>query len=573
MNTAKRFLEPIKYRKAEYLKQVIQAFLFWVNWVIHVLFLELIVRILESWIRQDFYNMLIVYFSYVIIFEIVYFTIRKWWWVNTMPYTISDNFVDYLKKYIHLDNNTIEKIGTGKMVGILWDGCRTWWVLITDVIEKWISLIVTLMFTIYMISRIESIYWVYFIVLLIVFFLIALFLNTKLKPFRSRRYEYRNIRVKQYVKILMSKMEVLHSDKIDYEAEQIYKNTAKISNLSREMATFRTCIKRISPFGITLILLWGFYYFWEKVLSWEVSISILVGLSWALILMQRSIADFIGFYVQSSKDFVKVQKMWDFFDTTPKIEWYDTGLDFVHKTGEISLKNISYWYDERQNVLNNFSIDIQWWMVTAFVGPSWWGKSTLVKLISGYIKKDSGDITVDWQKLSEVSLKSYYTNIGYLTQDPSVFDGSIRENLLYAIWDPTSETQIKTAIKMAHCEFIYDLKDGIDTEIGERGIKLSGWQKQRLAIAKIFLKNPKIIILDEPTSALDSLSEQKITEAMHNLFSWRTVLVIAHRLQTVKHADKIIVIDWWKVIETGSHSSLVRKKWFYKQMLDLQSGF
>jgi len=163
--------------------------------------------------------------------------------------------------------------------------------------------------------------------------------------------------------------------------------------------------------------------------------------------------------------------------------------------------------------------------------------------------------------------------VGYLTQEPSVFDGTVIENLLYAVEKKPSKKQIETIIQQAHCEFIYDLPNGIDTEIGERGIKLSGGQKQRLAIAKIFLKDPKIIILDEPTSALDSLSEQKITEAMHNLFRGRTVLIIAHRLQTVKHASEIIVIDTGKIIERGTHTSLVRKNGYYKKMLDLQSGF
>ena len=201
------------------------------------------------------------------------------------------------------------------------------------------------------------------------------------------------------------------------------------------------------------------------------------------------------------------------------------------------------------------------------------GKSTLVKLISWYIRQDSWDILVDNQNLKDVSLKSYYKDIWYLTQEPSVFDGTIRENLLYAVTEDTCQDEIDNIIELAHCEFIYDLPFGLDTEIWERGVKLSGGQKQRLAIAKIFLKNPKIIILDEPTSALDSLSEQKITEAMHNLFKNRTVLVIAHRLQTVKYADDIIVIENGKIKERGTHKELVKHHWFYKQMLDLQSGF
>ena len=204
---------------------------------------------------------------------------------------------------------------------------------------------------------------------------------------------------------------------------------------------------------------------------------------------------------------------------------------------------------------------------------SWWWKSTLVKLIAWYIKTNSWEIIIDWQKLSELSLKSYYKEIWYLTQDPSVFDWTILENLTYAVWENVNKEDIKRIIKLAKCEFIYDLPEWINTQIWERWVRLSGWQKQRLAIAKIFLKNPKIIILDEPTSALDSFSEELITKAMHNLFKERTVIIIAHRLQTVKHADKIFVIEWGKVVEEWDHKELVKKKGIYKKMLDLQSGF
>ena len=135
------------------------------------------------------------------------------------------------------------------------------------------------------------------------------------------------------------------------------------------------------------------------------------------------------------------------------------------------------------------------------------------------------------------------------------------------------QDKIHEIIKLSKCEFIYDFEKWLETEIGERWVRLSWWQRQRLAIAKIMLKDPKIIILDEPTSALDSFSEELITKAMNNLFTWRTVLVIAHRLQTVKHADEIIVIDNGEIQERGKHSELVEKNWIYNRMLELQSGF
>lgn len=136
-----------------------------------------------------------------------------------------------------------------------------------------------------------------------------------------------------------------------------------------------------------------------------------------------------------------------------------------------------------------------------------------------------------------------------------------------------TDARLIAALRLAHCDFVFELEKGLDTEIGERGVRLSWGQKQRLAIAKIFLKDPEIILLDEPTSALDSFSEEAITEALDELFQWRTVIIVAHRLQTVKKADDIIVLEWGKVVERGNHTSLIAEGWIYNKMLELQSWF
>lgn len=216
-------------------------------------------------------------------------------------------------------------------------------------------------------------------------------------------------------------------------------------------------------------------------------------------------------------------------------------------------------------VLTNFSLEIEGGKKTALVGVSGSGKSTLIKLMAGYIHPIQGEVIIDGQPLPNsdneeyVSLKSYYRHIGYLTQEPNVFDGTIYENLTYALdYEPNAE-ELEQAIQGAQCQFIYEFPDGVQTEIGEKGIKLSGGQRQRIAIAKVMLKNPKIILLDEPTSSLDSFSEEEVTKAFNNLFEKRTVIVIAHRLQTVKKADRIIVLDHGKIVEEGNHDSLVQK--------------
>lgn len=199
--------------------------------------------------------------------------------------------------------------------------------------------------------------------------------------------------------------------------------------------------------------------------------------------------------------------------------------------------------------MSNFSLTIEGGKKIAIVGASGGGKSTLIKLLSGYSLPSSGQVLVDGQDLSKIARKSYFMNIGYLTQEPSVFDGSIRENLVSAAGKECSEEEIRRVLELTHCEFVWELPDALETEIGERGVRLSGGQKQRLAIAKIFLKDPEIVFLDEPTSALDSFSEDKISEAFHNLFANRTVVIVAHRLQTVKEAHEILVLDHGQIIE------------------------
>jgi ABC-type multidrug transport system fused ATPase/permease subunit len=224
-------------------------------------------------------------------------------------------------------------------------------------------------------------------------------------------------------------------------------------------------------------------------------------------------------------------------------------------------------------ILKNFNLTVKGGEKIALVGKSGSGKTTIAKLVSGYMNPTSGTVLVDGQDLSEVSLKSYYKYIGYLTQEPMVFDGSIRENLLYAVSGPVPDEEIWEALRKANCEFIDKMDNKLETQIGEKGIRLSGGERQRLAIAKLFLKNPEIIILDEPTSALDSFSEDLITKALNELFKGRTVIIIAHRLQTVKKADRILVIENGEIVEEGKHDELILKNSHYAQMLELQTGF
>lgn len=280
----------------------------------------------------------------------------------------------------------------------------------------------------------------------------------------------------------------------------------------------------------------------------------------------------IEWYTNFTKEFVHVEKLWDTFDDLKTIDNYDIGDSFKCRKGDYEARGLFFSYTPVIPVLSDFSLQIQWWKRTAIVGRSGSGKTTLMKLLAGYMRPTRWELLIDGQDITEIRLDSYYPHIGYLTQEPSVFDGTIEENLLYGARGKVSKEQLKNAIELSECQFIYELEDGIKTEIGERWIRLSGGQKQRLAIAKIFLKDPEIILLDEPTAALDSYSEEKVAKAFEHLFEGRTVIVIAHRLQTVKSADDIIVLEKWKIVERGTHKELLKLWKKYAGMVDLQSG-
>jgi len=323
-------------------------------------------------------------------------------------------------------------------------------------------------------------------------------------------------------------------------------------------------------------IIWITWYVWIWVFEWSSTYSDFVLLTWLGMMLWKSIFQLQMDVRHSMDKFVHIQKLWELFDSIKKIRWYEEWKTFVYKNWDIHLKQLCYGYDS-QFVFNNFSLHISWGKKTALVWISGSGKTTLVKLIAWYLHADAWSVCIDGQKLTWVSLKSYYKQIWYLTQEPMVFDGTIRENLLYSLDDEEQnnslDEKIHEAIVRSNCEFIYEFSWWVDTEIWEKWIRLSGWQRQRLAIAKIFIKNPKIVILDEPTSALDSFSEEKITYAMHELFVWRTVIIIAHRLQTVKEADDIILLDEWIVKERWTHEELVALQGKYATMLELQTGF
>ena len=244
--------------------------------------------------------------------------------------------------------------------------------------------------------------------------------------------------------------------------------------------------------------------------------------------------------------------------------------DIDNVSGVISFDHVTYGYAEDENVLRDVSFTINKGEKFALVGPSGGGKTTICHLIPHFYDVTEGRIFIDGRELHEITNDSLRKNIGIVQQDVYLFNASIRDNILYGRLDATEEEVIEAAKRANIHDYVMSLKDGYDTVIGERGVRLSGGQKQRLSIARVFLKNPAILILDEATSALDNSTEILIQEALDELCKGRTTIVVAHRLSTIRNADEIAVISDGKITERGTHEELIKLGGTYNKLYSLQ---
>ena len=282
-----------------------------------------------------------------------------------------------------------------------------------------------------------------------------------------------------------------------------------------------------------------------------------------------SIRKIVEFTEQFQKGITGIDRFKDIITQPIDIEDSKDAKELCKIEGNVRFENVTFKYDTGDNVLTNIDISIQKGENIAIVGPSGSGKTTLCNLLPRFYEISAGDIYIDDTNIKDVTLKSLRDNIGIVQQDVYLFSGSVRENIAYAKADATDEEIVEAAKLAGAHEFITALPDGYDTYIGERGIKLSGGQKQRLSIARVFMKNPPILILDEATSSLDNESEYIVQCSLEQLAKNRTTLTIAHRLTTIKNADRIIVLTENGIEETGTHEELLGKGGKYSELYKL----
>ena len=275
----------------------------------------------------------------------------------------------------------------------------------------------------------------------------------------------------------------------------------------------------------------------------------------------------LGFvYREIRQSLVNVERLFGLLEDEPAIKDAPNAKSLAIPSGQVQFKDVHFSYNAERPILKGIDLTIPAGHTVAVVGTSGAGKSTLARLLFRFFDVDRGSICIDGQDIRQVTQDSLRTAIGIVPQDTVLFNDTLYNNLAYGRPD-ASEAEVHHAAQQAHlADFIQSLPQGYATQVGERGLKLSGGEKQRVAIARVLLKNPPILILDEATSSLDSISEQAILDALNAVSRQRTTLVIAHRLSTVRDADRIVVMDQGRIVESGSHNELLEKNGYYARL-------
>jgi subfamily B ATP-binding cassette protein MsbA len=326
-----------------------------------------------------------------------------------------------------------------------------------------------------------------------------------------------------------------------------------------------TPITDILTMGAVMVVFWiGGRY----VLEHKMSAGVLIFFIGSLMSVQRPIKKLAEVYGIIQQALASSRRVYEFLDWKPLVVDAPNAVECPVPSNAIRFHDVSFRYEKDQpgQVIRNFTHDFEIGKMTALVGPTGCGKTTIINLILRFYDADTGRITFDGQDIRDVTMLSLRRNIGLVTQDMILFNESVRENLRYGKLDATDEEIMEAARQALALEFIERMPQGLDTVIGDRGVKLSGGQKQRLCIARAILKNPRILLLDEATSALDPQSEHMVQQALDNLMNNRTVIVIAHRLSTIRHADCILVMESGRIVQKGIHDDLLTASELYAKL-------
>lgn len=352
-------------------------------------------------------------------------------------------------------------------------------------------------------------------------------------------------------------------DRFDVENRANFRANMKNAQL---MATLTPVVELVAAIGVTMIIWYG----GNNVINGTITAGSLVAFLTYAVNISNPIKRLTRVIGNIQKALAAAQRVFMIIDMPEEIAKSRDAKQLPEVSGKVEFQNVSFAYDDKGNVITDLSFSVKPGEVIAIVGPSGAGKSTIANLLPRFYDVNKGDIKIDGHSVREVTLDSLREQVGIVPQETMLFNGSVYNNILYGRLDATKE-EIEAAAKAANAhDFIMQLTDGYETKLGDRGVNLSGGQRQRIAIARAILKNPRILILDEATSALDTESERVVQEALDRLMVGRTSFVIAHRLSTVKNADKILVLEKGNLVESGTHDELLALDGLYAHLYKIQ---
>lgn len=352
-------------------------------------------------------------------------------------------------------------------------------------------------------------------------------------------------------------------DRFDVENKANFRANMKNAQL---MATLTPVVELVAAIGVTMIIWYG----GNNVINGTITAGSLVAFLTYAVNISNPIKRLTRVIGNIQKALAAAQRVFMIIDMPEEIAESRDAKQLPEVSGKVEFQNVSFAYNDKGNVITDLSFSVKPGEVIAIVGPSGAGKSTIANLLLRFYDVNKGDIKIDGHSVREVTLDSLREQVGIVPQETMLFNGSVYNNILYGRLDATKE-EIEAAAKAANAhDFIMQLTDGYETKLGDRGVNLSGGQRQRIAIARAILKNPRILILDEATSALDTESERVVQEALDRLMVGRTSFVIAHRLSTVKNADKILVLEKGNLVESGTHDELLALDGLYAHLYKIQ---
>jgi len=467
-----------------------------------------------------------------------------------------------LKKMMSIDYLEYQKIGTGKLTQKVEDGSLASRDVIVDFwlkLFRW--LLPTAIFSLFFIYRVKKEYVLFVLlgyVLVIIISNLILKRLYKLKEKILLNQEFLNKHlIRGFMELVVFRTNKKYHTEIKVTKDEIKNIVDGKTKIKLVHEMFFTSFELIVNILQVLVLAYA-------VLNSDLSVGAVVTVISLLGKAYEPIAIFNVEYVDYKLNKVTVNKYIDLLDLKDD-ESLEKGINLKKIDGNIELKNISYGYNEERVIINNLSLKIKANTSVALVGESGSGKSTIIKLIMGLIKYQNGNILIDGKELSTINLNSYYDNVTYVSQEAPIFDGTLRENLIFD--KKIDDEEILKVLKLVCLDKFYErLEHGLDTELGEKGIRISGGERQRVALARLFFDNSKLIILDEATSAMDNIIEKIVMDNVISLLKDKTLIVIAHRLETIKNVDTIFVLKDGIIEEQGSYRFLLEKDGYFKKL-------